>query len=1198
MRSEYSATSRLERHRLLIANWLHAIGLRPRCEGKCLALPVKPALAALIVSLTATMAFAITTGSISGTVQDAQGAMVPGATVTLQNTETGVVQTIESDSVGFYRFSALPLGTYSVTFEKTGFEKYVQTNVVIDVDTAARVDAALKVGSTKEKVEVSTTQAVVDTENAQVGEVIGGEEMVDLPLNGRAYTDLLALQPGVVPFQTALFGSEAPANSLDNGLVSMAGAQDTHSGYMVNGANAVEGYSGGTFLVPTLDSIAEFRIITGDANAEYGNYSGGLVNVVTKSGTNEFHGDVFEFLRNSDFDSRNYFSPTRGVFHQNQFGGTIGGPIWRKKLFFFGDWQDTRQIIGQDTGEILVPPASDRTGNLSPASAAKLTGVVSGPYFASVLSTRLGYAVTNGEAYYTSACGSTSACVFPGGVIPTAAWSPVSPNVVPLIPGQTTAPNGTSPGYFSTSANAETLNDNKGAVRIDWDSKYGAVSFYYHLDPWNNALPYAGGSLPGFPGVTTGKAQLYVLSLTSRFGSTAVNVLNGSWTINNNVSGNTTAGAGTTPSSLGFASPGDLGIYTEAPQYENIPDFGFNNYSVGPANSIVSQFDNMYEVQDDFSKVIKSHTFKIGAAFHTDKVDIAHPNNASNGAFGFNGEETGYDWADMLLGAPSYYYQGAPAQLNLRDYYLGVYGQDTWRVNANLTLNLGVRWDVDPYWEDAHNASPVILPGIQSTQYPTAPAGWAFPGDDGIARRSGALTRFNNFGPRLGIAYTPHFSDGIMHKVFGDAGKSSIRSGYGMYYTNVQGANTFNFAAPPTHLFFYNTLPVMLAQPFLNRDSGVSLGQRFPIPVVAPTAVNWANYEPISSESNPLRTSLTPYEEHVDLSIERALSSNMILNIAYVGTFGHHLIVAGDNNPGNPALCLSVSQISEVTNGVTCGPNGENGVYNPVTGGVINGTRSPYGFLFGDNGYQLDIGNSSYNALEATLRRTGTRLTMLLSYTRSHAIDNGSGWGDQVFVYGNHNQFRALSNYDIPNNFAANYTFEMPWDLLFRKNNDFTRGWKLSGLIQLASGVPIEIQETDDNSLTGNSGLIFYGSTDEPVLNYSSGQSFYGDKNPRDEKPYFNTSLFSEEPLGGQGNAPRRMLHGPGEDNWNMALLKDVKIREHMNLEIRAEFFNLFNHAQFYGSGVVGGYINFGGFGLVTSAQAARIGQMAAKFTF
>lgn len=1144
------------------------------------------------------MALAVATGTIAGTAKDASSAVIPGVSVTLTCVETGLVQTAQTDAAGFYRFAALPLGTYNITFTKDGFKRYARVGMVINVDTALGVDATLEVGANQEQVTVTSTAAQVDTETTQMGEVIGGHEMTNLPLNGRAYTDLLALQPGVVPFSTSLFGSESPANSLSNGLLSMAGAQDTHSGFMVNGANAVEGYSGGTFLIPTLDSIAEFRIITGNAGAEYGNYSGGLVNVVTKSGTNSFHGDVFEFLRNSDFDAKNYFSDSRGVLHQNQFGATGGGPIWRNKAFFFGDWQSTRLVEGVNTGRIYVPSNADKTGNLSDM-ASDMDGTVNGAYFASVLSSRLGYTVTSGEPYYTAGCTSSSQCVFPNAVIPSAAWSPVSPSVIKLLPDQTVLASGTQAGYFSTSKYSQTLNDDKGGARIDFDTRYGSIMGYYHLDPWNNVLPYDGygsSSVPGFPGISSGKAELYVVSLTTRFGSTAVNVLNGSWTRNRNDSGQTAEGLGTDPSSLGFASASDLGIYTVVPKYSNYPLFGFNDYTLGPQQSIITQHNNMFELQDDFTKVVGSHTLKTGAQLHWDKVDIAHPNNASNGAFQFNGSETGSDFADMLIGAPSVYYQGDPAVLNLRNYYLGAYIQDSWKVKSGLTLNYGIRWDVDPYWEDSHNRSPIILKGVQSTTFPGAPAGYLFPGDAGTSRRSGADTRFNNFGPRIGIAYTPSFQEGLLHTIFGNPGTSSIRTGFGLYYTNVQGANTFNFAAAPYADFYWNTIPVLLEKPFLNRQTGESLGQHFPTPALDPNNINWALYEPFSSNSNPLPHSPTPYEEHLEFSIERSLGSNSVLTVAYVGTFGHHLVVAGDNNPGDPSLCMSVSQDSQTTDGVTCGPYGEGGTYHPASGGTIQGTRTEFGHLFGNNAWYMDIGNSSYHAFETTLRSTGTRLSTLLSYTYSKAIDNGSGFGDQVFVYGDHNHFRGLSNYDLPHNFAANFTAEIPWDLLFKKQNSLTRGWKISGLAQFTSGVPIQISEPDDRSLTGNSGLAFAGTTDEPNLDRTSG-SLYGTRDPRANKPYLNTSLFSQEPLGGQGNSPRRMLHGPGMDNWNLAMLKDVKLRKEIGLEIRAEFFNVFNHAQFQGLSVNGNF-NSSGFGMVTSASDPRIGQMAAKLTF
>ena len=1173
----------------------------PPCLGLGnLASAIKFAALVALLALAATLAFAKVTGSISGTARDAQGAVITGATVQVRNIETSVVQTIQTDSVGFYNFPALSVGHYEITFQKSGFSDYKKTALVINVDTALQVDAEMHVGAAQQVISVEAAVAQVETRSAEMGEVISGKEMTDLPLNGRAYTDLLALQPGVVPIDAAMYGSLSPANSLSNGLLSMSGARDVNSGFMVNGANTVEGFGGGTFLVPNLDSIAEFKIITSNAGAEYGNYSGGLVNVVTKSGANSFHGNAFEFVRNTSLDAKNYFSaPTEpvGVYHQNQFGATFGGPILRNKLFFFVDYQGTRQIIGASTGQILVPSAAERTGDFS-AQADQFKGkTVNGGYWAGVLSGRLGYSVTQGEAYYTPGCTSSAVCVFPNAVIPQSAWSAVSANVLPLIPAAN------SGQFFVTSANPETLNDDKGGLRIDLNTRWGLISGYYHDDPWKNVTPYnpgyGGSTVPGFPSAAVGKAQLFTFGVTSSIGPTMVNQFTASYTRNKNLQGTSANGPGPTLASLGFAPPQDEGIYQLSTQFQNWPEISLNNYTLGAFNSIISQFNNTYQFQDDFTKVIGTHSLKFGGDYHWDQIFISHPNNGGNGGFGFSGSETGIDLADMLVGAPDYFFQGAPAGLSLRSYYVGVYGEDSWRVRKNLTFNYGVRWEATPYWADANNHNPVVLQGVQSKIFPTAPEGYAFPGDPGVPKHM-ANTRWNNFAPRISLAYSPDFSNSVLRKVFGEHGQSSIRTGYGMYYTNIQGANTFNFAAAPYALFYFSSAPPLFATPFITRATGDNLGQRFPVPPIIPgEPIDFSQFEPIGGNRNPLPDSPTPYSEHLDFSIERQITPNTLLTLSYVGTFGHHLILNADSNPGDPALCLSVSQQSQVVpDGNVCGPFGENGVYHPVGGGTINGTRRNFGPEFSGNAYQLDIGNSAYHAFESTLRHVSGRMAFLMSYTFSKSIDDGSTFGDQVILGGDVHQFRGISAFDLTHNFAFSYTYELPFDKLFGKSNMATRGWKVSGITQFTTGLPVQISAPDDRSLRGSTSISpVGGSTDEP--NYTPGE-IYADRNPRHRRPYFNTSLFSHEPVGAQGTSPRRFFHGPGLNNWNLSLLKDLKFRESMSLEFRAEFFNVFNHAQFYGIGVVDGNLNDGpgSFGMVNRAADPRIGQLGIKFNF
>src|SRR6202050_1100376 len=366
-------------------------------------------------------------GNISGTVRDSSGAVVSKATVTVTNTDTGVAQTVSSDDKGAYSFLNLPVGHYSFAITLAGFKPYKLSGVVINVNDALLIDPVLQVGEKNDSVSVSDNATHVETVSTQMGEVITGAQMTAVPLNGRSYTDLLALQPGVAPVtsitsetvQDVGASALAPSGDLNPGTISINGQREFANAFIVNGSDVEEDVNMGAAIVPNLDSIAEFRILTSNFDAEYGEFSGGQINVVTKSGTNAFHGDVFEFLRNTNLDARNYFSPTRGKFDQNQFGGTFGGPIRKNKIFFFGDYQGTRSTQGVNTGQIPVPSLQDRTtGNFSdlpdnssgfnPLGFCGVTQMleipctVSGLNIANQLSSKLGQTVTSGEPYYFS----------------------------------------------------------------------------------------------------------------------------------------------------------------------------------------------------------------------------------------------------------------------------------------------------------------------------------------------------------------------------------------------------------------------------------------------------------------------------------------------------------------------------------------------------------------------------------------------------------------------------------------------------------------------------------------------------------------------------------------------------------------------------------------------------------------------------
>jgi len=585
---------------------------------------------------TAVLAWSSITGTISGVVTDPSGAVIPGATVLAINSQTGVKAAVTTDAKGFYSFPALPIGTYDIEISQIGFRAYKRNGVVVDANSAIRADVSLQVGTISEQVEVRTDSVHVETESTQMGEVITGKTMTAVPLNGRAFTDLLALQPGVSPYNavdTGMAGvNDRPVDGgLNSGNQSVNGQREAANGFMVNGSNVEEGKTNGAAIIPNLDSIAEFRIITNNYDAEYGNYSGGQINVVTKSGTNQFHGSGFEFLRNTALDAKNYYSlPTdkTPVFRQNQFGGTFGGPIRKDKTFFFVDYQGTRRTQAP-TVNAQMPSLANFGGNFLD-STSSLTGVVNGPGFASLLSKRLGYAVADQEPYYAPGCTSAN-CVFPGAVIPQSAWSPVAVNVLKL--GLIPSPNAPN-NFFETSQYAQTLRDDKGGIRVDQNTRFGTLFAYYFADDYslndpapnsgvNNAVP---ASTFAYSGITTGRAQLINLGDTKTIGPYAVNEFRFSYVRNVLNLSTPQGGVGSKYSlaNLGFVTPWNAtsgGISPIEPSLEGVPPFVFNNFIVGVPEVSTRQYNNSFQWLDNYSRVIGTHSLKFGGQFHYDQIN-------------------------------------------------------------------------------------------------------------------------------------------------------------------------------------------------------------------------------------------------------------------------------------------------------------------------------------------------------------------------------------------------------------------------------------------------------------------------------------------------------------------------------------------------------------------------------------------------
>jgi hypothetical protein len=519
-------------------------------------------------------------------------------------------------------------------------------------------------------------------------------------------------------------------------------------------------------------------------------------------------------------------------------------------------------------------------------------------------------------------------------------------------------------------------------------------------------------------------------------------------------------------------------------------------------------------------------------------------------------------------------------------------------------------------WYDTQNKLETVIPGEQSQVFPTAPTGLVVPEDPGVPRTLAPI-QYHNFAPRIGFAYAPDFSGGFLGKLFGGPNKSSIRVGYGIFYSAIEDATGFvEVGDAPYGLYYSSPEPTLLASPFIDRGTGfseVSAGAKFPFtfppsnssPKNPDTSFNWAQATPISGSDYLYPHDKIPQVQEFEFSLQRQFGSATILSASYVGSVGRHLLTFEESNPASAALCNQLNNLGATP---TCGPFGEDNAYvlppgvtvnspNAVTSNgvtTVNGTRQTFGINFGSNPYMITAVSSSFNSLQVSLKHNEKYGNFLLAYTYEKSIDNGSTSFDATNPF-DPRASRALSVFDVPQDLTASYTVELPFDK-FARSNRLTAGWELSGITTFAKGEPVQISEpSDDLSLSGT----FDDTIDEPSYNPGHGPLFIN-KNPRNQagQPYFNPNYFQAEPPGQVGNAMRRFFSGPGINNFDMALLKDTKITEDVKLQFRAEAFNIFNHAQF--NNPSGNFDNpgAGNFGYVTSARDPRIMQLALKLLF
>ena len=1146
---------------------------------------------------------------MSGTIRDSTGAVLPGVSVSAVNEALGNQFLAVTNGQGAYSFPNVPVGRYDLTFTLEGFRPQRRAGLAVDINSRLQIDATLEVGGQNQTIIVTANSVHVETTSTQIGDVVPATTMTTLSLKGRSFTDLLAIQPGVIPVTTmqadsivmaGVTGAVAPSGQLNPGNLSISGQRESANSFLVNGSDVQERMNGGTSIVPDLDSVDQFRVLTSNFDPQYGNYNGGIVSTVTKSGSDVFHGSAFDFVRNTSLDEKNYFSPDRAEFRQQQPGGTLGGPIRKGKVFFFGDYQGTRTTQGIETGLIPVPSAAERAGNFADDTG-DLAGTVNGPYWAGLLSQRLGYPVMPGEPYYTIGCVSSAQCVLPNAIIPMNAWSSPAQHLLQYIP---TSNAGTA--AFSTAAFAQTVRDDKGSFRVDGNSRLGLLSAYYFVDDYRLDNPYAGAqggaNVPGFDALTIGRAQLFATGSNKVFSSGLVNELHFSYMRNVNNIGTPNGGLGVPIASQGFVTgPGTPGIVVQAPQFEGVENVAFEKFVIGVTTTNVNQLNNTFHWSDNVSKVIGTHTLRLGGEFQYAQVDI-DPNAQFNGTFSFQGTETGSDFADFLFGVPSGYIQAAGTPFFIRNRYAGAFAQDSWRVRSNVTLNYGLRYDFMQPWYEKYNQIQTFVPGRQSVVYPTGPNGFVYPGDPGIP--STLSPARNKFSPRVGMAYVPSFSDGVLKTLFGAEGQSSIRSSFGIFYTAIPGLSAgIMYSIPPYGENYLSPAPPLFATPFITAADGTNNGQPFPhtpapldaSPSNPGTSVDWSRLLPVNGDPYYFYDNDVPYTRNYMFSIDRQLGAGLVMTLSYVGSQGRNILVVQPTNPGDPALCLSVSQESQVAAGsATCGPFSENGVFTRADGTIINGTR-PYAPDFGSITAQRTIGRSLYNAFEADLRYQSAHGGFLLGYTLAKSMDTSSFIGEQINPV-DPNATWAPSAFDVRHNVIASYNYDLPVEHVFHAENGWTTGWAISGITRISSGFPVTLYNDTDSSLLGTFGNgVNNHLLDAP--DYMPGCDLKINHDPT-KGDAFNTACFSIPPLGHLGNAPRRFFYGPGIINTDLTLLKNVSLGKGHALQFRLETFNVFNTAQFYGAGSVDGNVSSSTFGQIVKAAPPRLVQLALKYSF
>lgn len=1270
---------------------------------------------ALSLFLPALLAGQGATGRILGRVSDPSGAVLSGVKVSLTNQGTGVSREALTNGTGDYTFVDVAPGTYQASFELTGFKRNLQKNITVDVNQVVTLNSILQVGGTQEVVDVTSEAPQVDTTSTQLGAVINDRSVNELPLNSRDTYQFLQLQPGV---QAQLGNGNGSLfyGSQDTGSVSVNGGRTRANNFSVNGGDANDQFVNLPTVQPTPDSVEEFRVLTNTFDAEYGRNSGSVVNVITKSGTNGLHGDIYEYFRNTVLDAKNYFDIAgRPQWNQNQYGGTLGGPIIKDRTFYFVSYEGRRVREGITGQQVNVPTAAERGGDFSGAvsagTPAAFAGGISNTFVAQALDGRPGCdtALNLPSGIGTVANIPTDPAT---GLIDwnsnasgdTAGWPSVFANTNNVIPAQCQDPVAANfMNYIPTSSvtvPVSTDNEDQFTVRFDHkiNDKQQFTAYYYfndlrQLQPFNQ-FENAGANVPGFGNFNNNRFQQWNLTHD--------------WTITNSIVNEAhftymregqlgflkpqTTGAVTASCTSATAAPvcftgtsdstainnfiassgipaGKAGITPGLPTtLTGVPFVSIGGAAILGNNSegILPQVGNSFQWSDNLTWVKGTHTMKFGVDIRRQRFDQYYYYDI-NGSYSFNNTGPnaivpgdGDNYAEFLLGLVDTYGQGSGQREDVRGTSVYPFAQDSWKIRPNLTLNYGLRWELDTPPTDIAGHVETFRPGQNSTVYPcglsalsesyfgvtspdcnavgVTPTGLVVPGDPGIPAGM-TSTYYKAFAPRIGIAWSP-----------GNSGKTSIRAGWGLFYNPIEELVMAQFGAEPPFGGSSYIYDIFFNTPFVYQN-GTAIAPNPFDGILTPTKgqpVDYSLFRPLLLYGEFQPHLRTQYTAQYNLTIQHQFARDLMLQVGYVGSQGHRLLASHDINPSNPQTCLDMYNISQyylnqnggvpdaLSSAYGCGPTLEDSEWILPANSIPTGftLHMPYGQVaqYGPGNPALNlVGLRPYSSPNCNPTTAPFTLSTGCPYDGIPIFS--SIFAEDTIASSSYNALEAMleKRFSHGLQFQAAYTFSKSLDdgSTFEETLD-PFNYRASRALSLFNSaqrfvvsydweIPVRKHDGALGKLIGDwavSGITQFQSGFPIRLNTAddteliASQFFLGTEAPSLVQPFqklnpktnagfwFSPNDFADPPYGQFNNGTQRSICcGPGLNDWDFAVHKKISITEDKYLQFRAEIFNIFNHTNFYNPD---GNFSDGPteFGKITEAQDPRLVQFALKFYF